>query len=59
MMLPSTCRATGADLCDMNFLNLIELVSSMFSQQAGEARHESSADNHRQVAETRFLIEGE
>jgi len=43
----------------MNFLNLVELVSSMFSQQAREPRHESSTDDHRQVAEARFLIEGE
>jgi hypothetical protein len=59
MMLPGTRRATGSNLCDMNFLNLVELASTVFGEQAGEARHESGANNHRQITKASFLIKGE
>lgn len=58
-MLPSAGRAAGADLGDMDFVDLIELASAMTGEHTTEARHESSAHDNRNAVESGLVIEFE
>ena len=59
MMLSSAGRATGADLRNVNLLDLIELTSAMPGEDTAETGHESGAHDNRNAARAGFVIEFE
>ena len=57
MMLSSTGRAAGADLRDVNFVDLIKLTSAMTSEHTTKTGHESGAHDNRNTAGAGLVIE--
>ena len=59
MMLSGAGRAAGADLRNVNLLDLIEFTSTMPGEDTTETGHESGAHDNRNAARAGFVIEFE
>ncbi len=58
-MLSGTGRAAGANLRNMNLLDLIEFTSTMPGEDTTETGHESGAHDNRNATRAGFVIEFE
>ena len=59
MMLSGAGRAAGADLRNVNLLDLIKFTSAMPGEDTAETGHESGAHDNRNAASAGFVIEFE
>ena len=59
MMLSGAGRAAGADLRNVNLLDLIEFTRTMPGEDTTETGHESGAHDNRNAARAGFVIEFE
>lgn len=58
-MLSGAGRAAGADLRNVNLLDLIEFTRTMPGEDTTETGHESGAHDNRNAARAGFVIEFE